>query len=93
VTPDAQSSLIGVSPGEAIDRNSGERFRWDEAGGIWRSIDAPPRKPETGERIDGTAKAREPGACYLCRRAPASVYCSYAIPQCGGCYDRFRRKE
>ena len=51
------------------------------------------RKPEIGERLDGTAKKTEPGKCYICRARNACVYFSAVVPKCVGCYERFRRKS
>jgi hypothetical protein len=51
------------------------------------------RRPETGERIDGTPKPRPPGLCYLCGKHQASVYFSADVPKCAICHDRFRRKS
>lgn len=49
------------------------------------------RKPETGERLDGTPKPLATGKCYLCRRYDARVFGD--IPKCYVCHDRFRRRE
>jgi hypothetical protein len=85
--------LVTVGPGSAIDQDTGEWY-YGHAG-EWRKValPAPQRKPETGERLDGAPKPFATGLCYCCRKHPASVYFSAAIPQCVVCYDRFRRKS
>jgi hypothetical protein len=50
------------------------------------------RKPETGERLDGTPKPRTETRCYYCP-TEASVFIAYIIPACSVCFERFRRRD
>jgi hypothetical protein len=84
--------LLPISPADSI-RMLDDAFGNSATGGPYPTTLSRQRKPETGERLDGTPKPRADGLCYLCNRNQASVYFSAAIPQCGSCYDRFRRRE
>ena len=51
------------------------------------------RKPETGERLDGTPKPKAETPCYLCAGRSAVVHMGDSVPACAVCYDRYRRRE
>lgn len=51
----------------------------------------PQRRPETVERLDGTAKQHRKGRCYFCPRL-ARAHIDDEISKCHGCAEKFRRK-
>lgn len=58
-------------------------------------FETPPRRVETGERIDAkTPRAAGPlwTLCYFCGKR-ADMRQSVEVPRCAVCHDRFRRKS
>ena len=50
------------------------------------------RKPETGERLNGTATPRSEFPCYYCHRV-ALLRTGDQIPMCHACAERWRRRN
>jgi hypothetical protein len=88
-------TLPGVERDSAVPMTLGELV-FDEELNAYRIKTTPlptQRKPETGERLDGTAKAKPETPCYICHARHAVVHMGDSVPACGVCYDRYRRKE
>jgi len=73
----------------------GRELVFDEESNTYRVRSTEPptqRRPETGERLDGTRRQRGIFDCYFCGREAHTV-AGGELPSCIRCLERYRRKD